>query len=158
MIAHGYLDGRPRAIETFYGCSFRHVAAPSRPVVGVVRDKDTKEPLAGVAIRSSALANRRIHFMPGQEMVRTTTDIRGRYSLTGMPRGKGNEIRVMPAWGTPYVAVRADVPDAPGQTAATVDIELKKGVWIEGKLTDKVTGRPCKAVSVQYQPMGTNPN
>ena len=38
---------------TFYGARFDHVAEPSRPVVGVVRDKDTGKPLAGASVRST---------------------------------------------------------------------------------------------------------
>ncbi len=36
--------------QTYYGASFRHAAAPTKPIVGVVRDKDTKKPLAGITI------------------------------------------------------------------------------------------------------------
>ena len=40
------------AVATYYGASFQHAAAPTKPIVGVVRDKDTKKPLAGITIRS----------------------------------------------------------------------------------------------------------
>jgi hypothetical protein len=36
----------------FYGARFDHAAAPTRAVVGVVRDKDTGKPIAGVTIRA----------------------------------------------------------------------------------------------------------
>ena len=38
---------------TYYGARFDHVAEPSRPVVGVVRDKDTGTPLAGARAEHS---------------------------------------------------------------------------------------------------------
>jgi hypothetical protein len=46
----------PRGAKlTYYGAAFDHAAAPSQPVVGTVRDKDTRKPLAGVTVRSVAL-------------------------------------------------------------------------------------------------------
>ncbi len=151
-------EGSPPRITMFYGASFRHVVAPCRAISGVVRDKDTKQPLAGVSIRSSKLANNELHYMQGQEIVQTTTDTQGRYRLTGMPKGKGNMIRVMPRDDQPYVTVNADVPNPPGIEPVQLDIDLKRGIWIEGRVTDKVTGIPCPEGAVEYLPMGDNPN
>src|SRR5262249_22935744 len=87
--------GDPRRVTAYYGAGFRHVTVPAKPIVGVVRDKDTKKPLAGVTIRSLKVANNPTHFFSDhQEIVRTTTDARGRYRLTGMPKGKGNKVLV----------------------------------------------------------------
>ena len=51
----------------------------------------------------------------------------------------------------------ADVPDRPGLEPLTVDIELRRGVWIEGKITDKATGRPVRG-AVEYFALSGNPN
>jgi RNA polymerase sigma factor (sigma-70 family) len=139
---------------TYYTAGFRYVAAPTKPVVGVVRDKDTGKPLAGIIVESNKLANDRI---PGRNITYTTTDAGGRYRLTGLPKGEGNKIRLVPRDDQPYVSVHAVVPDSPGLDAVTVDFELKRGVWIEGKLTDKVTGKPVRG-SVDYFALDTNPN
>ena len=77
-----------------------------------------------------------------RDIVRTTTDAQGRYRLVGMPKGEGNRIMVVPGNDQPYLVSYRDVPDSPGLDPVTVDIELKRGVWIEGKITDKVTGKP----------------
>jgi protocatechuate 3,4-dioxygenase beta subunit len=148
--------GEPRKVTTYYGANFRHAAAPTRPIVGVVRDKDTKEPLAGVTIRSYARATRpgifgRVH------VVRTRSDAEGRYRLTGMPKGEGYKIVAIPGIGRPYVATHRDVPDGPGLGPVTVDFELKRGVWIEGKITDGATGKPVPG-SVEYFSLESNPN
>src|SRR5262249_26966295 len=90
-------------------------------------------------------------------IVQTTTDERGHYRLTGMPRGQGNKIRLVPCDNQPYVSVHADVPDSPGLDPVTVDFELKRGVWIEGKLTDKATGKPAQGY-VEYFALHDNPN
>jgi hypothetical protein len=39
----------------------------------------------------------------------------------------------------------------------TVDFALKRGVWIEGKITDKVTGQPVQT-TVEYFSLSSNPN
>ena len=59
-----------------------------------------------------------------------------------MPKGDGNRIRAVPSNDQPYVISYRDVPDSPGLDPVTADFELKRGIWIQGKLTDKVTGKP----------------
>jgi RNA polymerase sigma factor (sigma-70 family) len=149
--------GEQAVLTTYYGASFRHVAAPDRPVVGVVRDRDTKKPLAGFSIRSLKLANHPLNYFDGQEPVRSTTDAAGRYRLTGMPKGEGNKVEIVPPGDQPYVRVQADVPNGTGLGPVTLDFELKRGVWIEGQVTDKVTGRPARG-GVQYFAVSGNPN
>jgi RNA polymerase sigma factor (sigma-70 family) len=149
--------GDPRRVTTYYAASFRHVASPTRPIVGVVRDKDTKKPLAGATIWSHKLANNLTHLLDNQAIARTTTDAQGRYRLTGMPKGDGNMIMVRSPDDLPYVQVRVEVGDSPGLDPVTVDVELKRGVWVEGKITDKVTGRPARG-GAQYVVLYGNPH
>ena len=68
---------------TYYGANFRYPAAPTKPITGVVRDKDTKKPLVGVTIRSHTMADSR-NYYPDENVVQTTTDKDGRYRLVGM--------------------------------------------------------------------------
>jgi beta-lactamase regulating signal transducer with metallopeptidase domain len=141
-------------VTTYYGANFRYVAAPTKPVVGVVRDRSTRKPLAGVTVESNKLAGDPV---PGRNIVQTTTDALGRYRLIGLPKGKGNEVRLVPRDDQPYVSVHTDVPDSPGLGPVTVDFELVRGVWIEGKLADKVTGEPVEGY-VDYFAFEHNPN
>src|SRR5262249_43043229 len=85
-----------------------------------------------------------IPFMAAREIARATTDAQGRYRLVGMPKGPGNKIMLMPPADLPYVAPGLDVPDTSGPNPVTVDVELKRAIWIEGNLTDKATGRPLR--------------
>ena len=64
----------------------------------------------------------------------------------------------MPGEDQPYLSVHALVPDSPGLDPVTVDFELKRGIWIEGKITDKVTGKPVPDGYVAYFAMAGNPN
>jgi hypothetical protein len=146
--------GTPRVDATYYGATFRHVAGATKPIVGLVRDRDTKKPLGGVAIKSYKLANHPLH---GVDFIETTTDAQGRYRLTGMPKGNGNKIQLVPTDDQPYLRVEAAVPDTPGLAPVTVDFEMKRGVWFEGKVTDKATGKPLQG-HVQYHPQPGNPH
>jgi len=147
---------RPSVVTTtYYGAGFRHAAAPTKPIVGVVRDKDTKKPLAGITIISDRLATEGVS---GNQIVSTTTDAQGRYRLVGMPKGEGNRIKAVPGSDQPYlVSAAKDVPDSPGLDPVTADFELKRGIWIEGKITDKVTGKPVVG-EMSYHAQPDNPN
>ncbi len=141
-------------IARYYGSSFRHVAGPTKPIIGFVRDRDTKKPLEGVTIQSYKLAN---YPISGFDIAETTTDAKGHYRLTGMPKGVGNAILAAPGKDHPYPGLLAKVPDTRGLDPVTVDIDLKQGVWIEGKITDKETGKPLQAF-VEYFSRFNNPH
>ena len=143
-------------VTTYYGADFRYAAAPTKPIVGVVRDEETRKPLAGVTIRSLALTIGPNSF-EGFDLVRTKTDAQGRYRLTGMPKRERNQIVAMPGADQPYVRAHTDIPNSPGLDPVTADIELKRGVWIEGKMSDKVTGEPLRP-RVSYFALASNPN
>ncbi len=138
----------------YHAASFRHVAAATTPIVGIVRDRDTNKPLAGVTIRSLKLAHkpRRTY-----DFVQTTSDEQGRYRLTGMPKGEGNQVLLVPRDDQPYLKVPVDVPEGVGLDPVTVDIQVKRGVWIEGKVTDKATGKPVRRGTVAYSALANNP-
>jgi RNA polymerase sigma factor (sigma-70 family) len=124
---------------TSYGATFEHVAAPTRPIVGTVRDKDTGKPLAGVTVGSQKFAGIELY---GDSSARAVTDKDGRYRLVGMPKGKGNMVKAAPAPGQPYLQAEREVEDGPGLEPVTVDFALKRGVLVKGRVLDKVTGQP----------------
>jgi RNA polymerase sigma factor (sigma-70 family) len=147
--------GTPRIDTTYYGADFRHVAGPTKPVIGVVRDRDTKKPLAGFTVQSEKLAHSPYH---GTHITQTVTDAEGRYQLTGLPKGAGNKINVVPPRDQPYVAPVIDVADSFGPGPVSVDVELKRAVWIEGRLTDKTTGKSLPGHHIMYLVRDGNPN
>jgi hypothetical protein len=137
----------PRGGEvTYYGAEFDWVAQPTQPIEGVVKDADTGDPLPGVTVQSHLLAGSAI---VNDGFVQTKTDAQGRYRLTGMPKGKGSEIMCVPAAGQPYFMHVVAVPDKPSLPAISVDIKLKRGILIRGRVTDQVTGEPVFA-DVKY--------
>lgn len=126
---------------TQYGAKFELAAAPSRPIEGVVRDAETGAPVAGAEIWSYKFAGEDIS---GSTSIKTKSDADGRYRLEGMPKGDGNRVVVVPT-DLPYFTADLDVPNPPGSEPAPLDIELHRGVWVTGRVTDKVTGAPVAA-------------
>jgi RNA polymerase sigma factor (sigma-70 family) len=142
-------DDMPGATP-YYGPGGTHPAAPDRPITGTVRDRATNKPVAGVVIKSITMAP---HARIGDQfLTETKTDADGRFTLLGMPKGEGNSILAVPDEKQPYAAAVRKVPDAPGFDPVPVRIDLIRGVWIEGTVTDKRTGKTLRQVEVEYYP------
>jgi RNA polymerase sigma factor (sigma-70 family) len=140
--------------QTVHGNGFVHVAAPCKPIAGVVRDKDTRKPIPGAVVTSFRRAGSPIYRVTD---LRAVADREGRYRLTGMPKGEGNVIRAGPPEGEPYLMAVREVADTPGFEPITADFPLKRGVWITGRVLDKATGSPLRA-EVQYAVFEDNPH
>jgi RNA polymerase sigma factor (sigma-70 family) len=143
--AASWRRGQGDPAMTFVGTNFRHIVPPGRPIVGVVRDKDTGKPIPGAVVQSYIFGKSN----SVETHLRTVADKDGRYRLPGMPKGEGNQIRVGPPDGQPYLMALASVPEILGLNPVTVDVKLKRGIWITGKVTDKVTGKPVPAL-IEY--------
>jgi RNA polymerase sigma factor (sigma-70 family) len=139
----------------YHGNTFDHAAAPTRPVEGVVRDRDSGKPLGGVTVRS-LMGSAREHFA-GDPYLEATTDDEGRYRLLGLTREGRHLLEVLPAPGQPYLPVSRTPAAAPGLDPVTADFALKRGVLIRGRVTDKATGGPVAAV-VRYGAFADNPH
>jgi beta-lactamase regulating signal transducer with metallopeptidase domain len=139
--------------NTIYGADFTFTAAPSRPVQGVVNDAKTNKPLAGVEVRSTHFAG---SDFVGSMVLRVKTDSNGRFRLTGMPKGKRNQLLLVPNDEQPYFLHEHDVPDPPGGGPVTVEISLNRGIWLEGKLTEQGTGKPVAGARLFYLPFLEN--
>jgi hypothetical protein len=134
--------------------TFEVITGPTQPIVGVVRDKDTGQPLGGVVVKSWKLAQ---VAYTANDFVRTTTDAQGRYRLVGMPKGPGHSIIAVPADDQPYLASVVAVGTAPGVEPVTAEIALKRVALIRGRVTGGPEGRPVRA-RVQYFAERSNPH
>jgi RNA polymerase sigma factor (sigma-70 family) len=154
--APGYRGDKPYVEKlTLYGNGFDHIAAPCRPIVGVVRDKDTGKPIPGAVVTSYQRAGSLL--VKAEPDLRTVADKNGRYCLLGMPKGESNVIRAGPPEDEPYLMATQNIADTPGLDPITADFALKRGVWISGRVLDKITRQSIHA-RVQYVVFNDNPH
>ena len=92
-----------------YGAEFVITATPTRPVEGVVRDAETRQPLGGVEIRTDRLPGPAWMTSKG---LSATTDIQGRFRLVGLPKRWEKGIAVIPQAHQPYFGQRVTVANS----------------------------------------------
>jgi hypothetical protein len=142
----GPRDGWVKGDHGLYPTGFTFLLAPTKPIVGVVRDRKTGLPVAGITVQHS------------NWHVETTTNAKGEFRLIGAPKKATHAIAVGGRKGIPYLDyTRHNVPDTPGLDPIKVDFELDRGVEISGKVFDAATGKPVRG-SVSYFHRSDNPN
>jgi beta-lactamase regulating signal transducer with metallopeptidase domain/protocatechuate 3,4-dioxygenase beta subunit len=139
--------------EPVFGSEFTFTADPARTIEGVVRGAKSGELLPGVAVESYKLVG---YPYSNHRVLKTVTDQQGRFRLVGMPKGAGNRLLVLPNDEQPYFMRNVDVPDPVGLGPAKMEIELHRGIWISGRVTDKATGQPVGGVWMHYLPFRSN--
>jgi RNA polymerase sigma factor (sigma-70 family) len=139
----------PQAVSKVYGAAFDYLAAPSRPIRGVVRDKATGKPVAGATVYY-------YHLPLYGTTVTVQTDKEGRYELLGCPKAPTYKLFVVPPDGL-HFGRQAQVADPPGFAPVTVDFELPAGITARGRVLDKATGKPVSGVRVSYYILFPNP-
>jgi protocatechuate 3,4-dioxygenase beta subunit len=140
---------KPEAFELHYA-RFDYVAAPSRPIRGVVRDKKTGKPLAGVEV------NLQYGSVVPPPRFPVYTDKQGRYELLGSRKAPNYKLAVRPAAGQVYFGGVFEFTDTTGLTPLTADIELVPGIPLRGRVTDKTTGKPIAQAVVTYHALYPN--
>lgn len=125
-----------------YGATFEFLARPLRKIVGTVREK-SGQPLPGISIRSFSGAG-----------LTATTDAQGRYELIGHPKAQQYQVRVIPE-NMPYFGTMLNIADTPGLDPIVADIELSRGIAVQGRVTAGPNGEPNEA-TVEYHPLFGN--
>ena len=130
-----------------YGPEVKVMLAPSRPLVGTVRDRKTGKPVAGLKVTA-------VH----SYIAKAITDENGQYRIEGDPKRPRYGIGVAGQKGVPYFDVAVlDIADTAGLDPLTTDILVDRGVEVSGRVVDKATGKPA-AAEVMYFPLKSNPN
>jgi beta-lactamase regulating signal transducer with metallopeptidase domain len=130
--------GRPQ--EVIHGAAFTVQLKPGQSVSGVVRDRDTYQPIAGMRVGFPSAA------------VNVETDGNGRFTLTGLGAGsEGKEIIAFPAPGRLHFMATAIIRDR-----ANTVIECARGIPFRLKLNDE-NGRAIEA-EVSYYLIHPNPH
>ena len=90
-------------------------------------------------------------------LIKTKSDKDGRFRLLGMPLGAGNEVVLTPPEDQPYLLSQFKLPSASEMKPIHIDLVLKRGIWMRGRITDRVTGKPVQA-RLRYATSLNNPS
>lgn len=152
--ARGFTNIYGPGTATIRGADFTLTAAPGRVVEGVIRDAKDRKVMKDVDVWSYGFAGSNV--VGGMKSLETRTNGEGRFRLAGFPMGPGNTLLVVPNDDQPYFKREVAIPDPRGLGASPVEIDLHKGIWIEGKVTDKETGSPVAGACLCYLPFLDN--
>ena len=137
-----------------FAARFTHILEPARPLTGVVTDKETGKPLAGVVVE--VMPQREMRGSGGITNVTAMTDASGRYRVAG-PAGDTYHVTAFPEPDSGYLALLTQDNRWPlGAKALSVDIALPKGRIVRGVVLEGIPGKPVVGASVVYQPGPNN--
>ena len=142
----------PPAPLRVFGSTFRFAVEPSRPIEGVVRDRATGRPLAGVRVTSPRISDKSLDRSGG---VGSTTDAQGRFALDGLPKGPSYTLFAIPGPGSTHLAGGVEVADAVGLGPIRAELLLSAGIPFRIRPVDAATGKPVDA-RVVYHPLCPN--
>jgi RNA polymerase sigma factor (sigma-70 family) len=137
---------RMLGMRTYYGSTFDLAAEPTLPFEGVVTDRATSKPVAGVTVRARSK----------WWSIYTVTDKDGRYRLTGLPPGP-HELIACPAPDQPYHRMMASGGRTATVKTVPLDFALTRGHWVTGKLINARTKKPEAKAPVWYFPFADEP-
>ena len=157
---NSYPDG---AQNVYHGTRFTQVLGPAIPVAGIVTEFQSKKPIANALVYVERLfsetditrADNPLRMDTGH--INTVTDAKGRFTLHGIPPGKKHAIRIVPPKSDPWLMAKNYVSPEPNDKELTVDVQVFRGIWIEGKFTDSKTKEPLWGF-VDYLALRKNPN
>lgn len=128
---------------------FEHVAEAELVIRGIVFTGAERKPLVRVGVSSQG---RGIN-----NPISAQTDENGRFELRGLRRSQDAAVSVYGPQGSNLLFRSLSLDLAPGQTVVEVEIEMKEGVYVEGRVFDQATGRGVRS-SVQFVPLPGNKN
>ena len=144
----GFGGGKPR--WRLYGPDFTVVAEREKLIGGRVFDVDTGKPRAGVQVRLTRTdGDNLLQVAPG-----ATTDKDGRYEIHGAKKATSYMVEVEADTKAGYVQAQAHSGDSSGYDPLTIDVKVKKGVVVTGRLLDKGTGKPVAGFVMAGIPEG----
>jgi RNA polymerase sigma factor (sigma-70 family) len=129
-----------------HGASFDYLAPPARPIQGVVRDRASGKPVAGVQVSARGCLSTAL------------TDEGGRYELSGCPKADRYFLLAQPQTGQPYFVATAGVQDGPDPAPLNAELTLVGGIRVQGRVTDLATQKPPRTAVVEYYPLFPNPH
>jgi protocatechuate 3,4-dioxygenase beta subunit len=138
-----------------YGATFTHAARPSHDITGRVTDAATGQPVANVTLLGTAAPVSAFGEPHWRNAVEVKTGKDGRFLLSGLPKAARRFLHVQPG-DNPYLDRLIEVQDVAALKTVRVDIKLDRCVVVQGRLTDKATGKPVLG-EARYLPLADNP-
>jgi RNA polymerase sigma factor (sigma-70 family) len=127
------------------------VMEAEKPIRGTLVAADTGKGRPGVEVWVSTMDN-----FPTQTELKGTTDASGRYEIHGARMAKTYTLAVRNDTVAGYLGCQIPVAGTPGYEPVTVDVRVKKGVILTGKVFDKSTGKPLPSF-ILTDPLYQNP-
>jgi RNA polymerase sigma factor (sigma-70 family) len=145
ILRAGLVKGLPLDV---HGPTFDHLAAPSKPIRGIVREKANGKPLAGIRVGCQAAS--------GEWGSEAFTDKQGHYEIPGI-RKSDKYILNVGYRNPPYINYSKEVGDTPILEPVTADLEMERALVLRIRVTEKGTGKPVHGM-VEYDVSADNPN
>jgi 5-hydroxyisourate hydrolase-like protein (transthyretin family) len=133
-----------------YGPDFTAVAEREKLVRGRVYDVDTGKPRADVLVRLTRTDGGNLLEVAPE----ARTDKDGRYEIRGARKATGYMVEVEADTKAGYVQAQAHSGDTSGYDPLTLDVRVKRGVVVTGRMFDKGTGKPVAGFVMAGIPQG----
>jgi RNA polymerase sigma factor (sigma-70 family) len=119
------------------------VAETEKLIRGVVKDRTTGKPRPGVTVRLTRSGRDLLPIIPS-----AITDSEGRYEIRGARKAKAYMVEVSSDAASGHMACQARAVDTPGYTPITIDIAVKKGVVLTGRVLDRETSKSLRGFAM----------
>ena len=152
------------AKDVFLGVRFTHAAGPGRSVGGRITEFQSGKPIAGARVFIERLFGRDDALDSAGRLrldtrhIQDVTDEQGGFRLIGTPPGDGHVLNVVPPKSNPWLMAEQEfaVDSAAPTLDAMVNVQICRGIWIEGRVTDAATGEAVPSY-VDYLALQKNP-
>ncbi len=126
-------------LPLIYSSRFQHLAGPSRPIVGTVRDGQTHAPIPNMGVTIYAVGR--------ESGGHGKADALGRYRIEGLPASGRLRALSFPLGEEPYLKATHELNlTATDLKPVTVDFNLARGIRIQGRVADSSNGHPVPGV------------
>jgi protocatechuate 3,4-dioxygenase beta subunit/beta-lactamase regulating signal transducer with metallopeptidase domain len=139
----GMFLNRPQLV----GAEFTHVGAPDLTIEGHATTTDGK-PVANLDVFATML---------GSPFPPAVTDADGRYRLSGLPRGRQFGVTFAFGGHGDLLPQMVRVLPKADEALKTVDVELKRGIFVNGRVVDGLTGAGVSG-NISFVPLPGNAN
>jgi hypothetical protein len=138
------------ALPSLHSSEFCHALSPRKPVRGVVRERGTMKPLAGATVLVQATP------IQSSAVMKEITSADGTFDVRGLGTAERYVCVVISARGQPHLRRQMLVNGTPGLDPMRVDIDLVRGVVVQGRVKNRDSGKPVPRATLTYFPAPGN--